>query len=157
MGAGVLHAGTAAARFTLARHLPSADLAPFLDYFWVIRWDLRGRAPYEQAILPHPNVNLAFEATGAAVFGVDTRIFTRRLSGQGKALGIRFRPGGFRPFFSQPICALNDRVVPAHRILGQAADEASAAVRPRGRAGPSGCPRCRGTPRRARRARCAAR
>jgi AraC-like DNA-binding protein len=128
MGAGVLHAGAAATRFTLARHLPSDDLAPFLDYFWVVRWDLRGQPPYEQAILPHPNVNLAFEATGAAVFGVDTKIFTRRLSGQGKALGIRFRPGGFRPFYGRPVFTLNDRVVPAHRILSPAADQACALV-----------------------------
>ena len=73
MGAGVLHAGTAATRFTLTRHPPPADLAPFVDFCWVVRWDLRGQPPHEQAILPHPNVNLAFEATGAAVFGVDRR------------------------------------------------------------------------------------
>ncbi len=98
MGAGVLHAETAATRFTLSRHLPPDDLAPFLDYWWVVRWDLRGQPPHEQAILPHPNVNLAFEASGAGVFGVDRSIFTRRLTGAGKALGVRFRPGGFHRF-----------------------------------------------------------
>ena len=100
MGAGVLHARTAARSFGLARHDPPADLAPFVDYFWVVRWDLRGQPPHEQAILPHPTVTLAFEETGAAVFGVDRAIFTRRLAGTGKALGVRFRPGGFRPFYS---------------------------------------------------------
>jgi AraC-like DNA-binding protein len=128
MGAGVLHAKTAAARFALYRYPPPADLAPFIDFCWVLRWDLRGQSPHEQAILPHPNVNLAFEATGAAVFGIDTKIFTRRLSEQGKALGIRFRPGGFRPFYGMPVFRLNDRVVPAHRILGPAADQACAVI-----------------------------
>ena len=128
MGAGVLHAKTAAARFSLNRYPPPADLALFVDFCWVLRWDLRGQSPHEQAILPHPNVNLAFEATGAAVFGIDTKIFTRRLSGQGKALGIRFRPGGFRPFYGKPVFTLNDRVVPAHRILGPAADQACAVI-----------------------------
>jgi AraC-like DNA-binding protein len=128
MGAGVLHAKTAAARFALNRYPPPADLAPFVDFCWVLRWDLRGRPPHDQAILPHPNVNLGFEATGAAVYGIDTKIFRRRLSGEGKALGIRFRPGGFRPFYGQPVVTLNDGVVPAHRILGPAADEAWAAV-----------------------------
>jgi len=126
MGAGVLHASTAATRFTLARYPPPADLAPFVDFCWVIRWDLRGQPPYQQSILPHPNVNLAFEAGGAAVYGVDTKIFTRRLSGAGKALGIRFRPGGFRPFYSRPVCTLNDCVIPASRVFGPAADEACA-------------------------------
>jgi AraC-like DNA-binding protein len=128
MGAGVLHAGAAATRFTLARHLPSDDLAPFLDYFWVVRWDLRGRPPYEQAILPHPNVTLAFEASGARVFGVDRSIFTQRLTGEGRALGVRFRPGGFHPFYGKSIASLNDRVVPAGQVLGPPADEACAAV-----------------------------
>jgi len=128
MGPGVLHAGAAATRFTLNRYSPPADLRPFVDFCWVVRWDLRGQPPYEQQILPHPNVNLAFEATGAAVFGVDRKIFTRRLSETGHALGIRFRPGGFRPFHSKPIFTLNDRVVPAARTFGPDADQACAVV-----------------------------
>jgi AraC-like DNA-binding protein len=128
MGAGVLHAGAAATRFTLDRYPPPEDLAPFVDFCWVVRWDLRGQQPHEQRILPLPNVNLAFEATGPAVFGVDRKIFSRRLSGAGKVLGIRFRPGGFRPFYSRPIFSLNDRVVPASRLFGPDADEACAVV-----------------------------
>jgi AraC-like DNA-binding protein len=128
MGAGVLHAGAAATRFTLDRYPPPEDLALLVDFCWVIRWDLSGQPPHEQKILPHPNVNLAFEASGAAVYGVDRKIFTRRLSGAGKALGVRFRPGGFRPIYSRPIFSLNDRVVPASRLFGPAADEANAVV-----------------------------
>jgi AraC-like DNA-binding protein len=128
MGAGVLHAETAATMFTLSRHLPPDDLAPFLDYWWVIRWDLRGQPPHEQAILPHPNVTLALEAGGAGIFGVDRSIFTRRLTGEGKALGVRFRPGGFHPFYRKPIATLNDRVVPARQVFGPEADEACAAA-----------------------------
>jgi AraC-like DNA-binding protein len=128
MGPGVLHAAAAATRFTLNRYPPPDDLAPVVDFCWVIRWDLRGQPAHEQAILPHPNVNLAFEAAGAAVFGVDTKIFARRLTGQGRAIGVRFRPGGFRPFHCEPISRLNDRVVPAAGILGPAADQACAAA-----------------------------
>ena len=128
MGAGVLRAEAASTRFGLSRHPPPDDLAPFVDFFWVVRWDLRGRPPYEQAILPHPNVNLAFEAAGAAVYGVDRKIFTRRLSGKDKALGVRFRPGGFRPFCSAPISTLNDLVVPAAQIFGPAAAQAREVV-----------------------------
>ena len=128
MGAGVLHAGTAATRFTLTRYPPPADLALFVDFCWVVRWDLSGQPPHEQAILPHPNVNLGFEAAGAAVYGVDRKLFTRCLAGAGKVLGVRFRPGGFRPFHSKPIVSLNDRVVPATQIFGQPAAEACAVV-----------------------------
>jgi AraC-like DNA-binding protein len=120
MGAGVLRQEAAASRLKLARHQPPADLARFIDFFWVVRWELTGQPPHEQAILPHPNVNLAFEAAGAAVYGVDTAIFTRRLSGAGKALGVRFRPGGFRPYYRGRIATLTDRVVPAAEIFGPA-------------------------------------
>lgn len=128
MGAGVLHAETAAARFTLSRHLPPDDLAPFLDYWWVVRWDLCGQPPHEQSILPHPNVNLALEAGGAGIYGVDRSIFIRRLTEEGKALGVRFRPGGFHPFYGKSIATLNDRVVPAREIFGTEADQANAAA-----------------------------
>jgi AraC-like DNA-binding protein len=128
MGAGVLYASTAADRFALSRYPPSPALAPFVDYYWTVRWDLRGQPPHEQAILPHPTVNLAFEAPGATVHGVDRKIFTRRIAEEGRALGVRFRPGGFRPFYGRSVAALNDRVVPASSIFGPAADEACAAV-----------------------------
>jgi AraC-like DNA-binding protein len=126
MGAGVLHAAAAAARFTLDRYPPPDDLAPLVDFCWVIRWDLRGQPDHRQAILPHPNVNLAFEAAGPFVYGVDTKIFSRCLTGAGKALGLRFRPGGFRPFISRPVSSLNDRVVPGASLLGPDADRACA-------------------------------
>jgi AraC-like DNA-binding protein len=128
MGAGVLHAATAANRFTLTRHQAAEGLTPFLDYLWVVRWDLRGQPGYESAVLPHPNVNLAFEPAGAGIFGVDESVFTRRLEGTGKALGARFRPGGFHPFYRAPVARLTGRVVPAREVLGPQADEACAAA-----------------------------
>jgi len=46
MGTGVLHPESAATRFRLTRHWPGPDLAPFVDFCWVVRWDLTGQAPY---------------------------------------------------------------------------------------------------------------
>ncbi len=128
MGRGVLRPDLAATHFRLGRHAPSDALAPFVDYYWIPRWDLRGKPPYEQAILPHPNVNLVFEASGAGIFGVDRRLFTRTLSGRGLALGVRFRAGGFRPFWQAPISQLTDRVVPAARLFGPQVERARQAI-----------------------------
>jgi AraC-like DNA-binding protein len=122
LGRGVLRPALAAERFSLARNGPCAALAPFVDFTWILRWDLRGQEPHEQTILPHPNVNLGFETTGAGIFGVDRKLFTRTLSGQGKALGVRFRPGGFRPFWHAPVSQLTDRVIPAMQLFGLAAE-----------------------------------
>ena len=128
MGRGVLHPGLAATRFQLARNQPCAELAPFVDFYWIVRWDLRGQPPYRQTILPHPNVNLGFEASGTGIYGVDRRLFSRELAGQGRAFGVRFRAGCFRPFWQAPITQLTDRVVPAARLFGPRAEQTRQAI-----------------------------
>src|SRR6516162_2548285 len=128
MGRGVLRPDLAASRFRLSRHEPPEVLAPFVDYYWIPRWDLRGKPPYEQAILPHPNVHLVFEASGTGIFGVDRKLFTRSLSGVGLAFGVRFTPGGFRPFWQAPISQLTDRVVPAARLFGPRVEKTRQAI-----------------------------
>jgi AraC-like DNA-binding protein len=128
MGRGVLRPDLAAGRFGLIRSAPSGPLARFVDYYWIVRWDLRGQPPYEQTILPHPNVNLVFEASGAGIYGVDRSLFARRLCGQGKALGVRFRAGCFRPFWGAPVSQLSDRVIPATRVFGPLAEKTRQAI-----------------------------
>jgi AraC-like DNA-binding protein len=124
----VLHPDLAATRFDLTRTQPCAALAPFVDFYWLLRWDLRGQPPHEQAILPHPNVNLAFEAHGAGIYGIDRRLFTRVLTGRGLVFGVRFRAGCFRPFWQAPISQLTDRVVPAARLFGAGAERTRQAI-----------------------------
>jgi AraC-like DNA-binding protein len=128
LGRGVLRPALAAERLTLARYQPMAGLAPFVDFYWVLRWDLRGEPDHEQAILPHPDVNLAFEEIGAGIYGVDRRRFARRLTGRGQVLGVRFCPGGFRPFWGGSVSQLTDRVVPAAQLFGPAADRTRALI-----------------------------
>jgi len=138
MGRGVLRPGLAASRFRLSRHAPSEALAPFVEYYWIPRWDLRGEPPYEQTILPHPNVHLVFEASGAGIFGVDRRLFTRSLSGAGLAFGVRFVAGGFRPFWQAPISQLTDRVIPAARLFGPRVEKTRQAIMCAGASGAAG-------------------
>ena len=128
MGRGVLRPDLAASVLRLDRHKPSEALAPFVDYYWIPRWDLRGQPPHEQTVLPHPNVHLVFEASGAGIFGVDRRLFTRSLSGLGLGFGVRFTAGGFRPFWQAPISQLTDRVVPAARLFGPRAEKTRQAI-----------------------------
>src|SRR2546423_15534731 len=93
MGRGVLRPDLAASVLRLDRHKPSEALAPFVDYYWIPRWDLRGQPPHEQTVLPHPNVHLVFEASGAGIFGVDRRVF----SPPGASGGRGFRGWGAGP------------------------------------------------------------
>jgi len=128
LGRGVLHPEVAETKFRLDRYEPSAALAPFLDYHWVVQWNLRGQPPHEQKILPHPNVHLVFEESGPAVFGVDRRLFVRRIGGRGRVLGVRFSPGGFRPFWNAPVSRLTDRTVPAAEVFGAGVAAAQEAI-----------------------------
>ncbi len=124
----MLHQDLAGTRFRLSRHQPSAALRPFVDFLWIVRWDLSGEQPHEQKILPHPNVNLAFEESGPAVYGVDRKLFTRRIAGRGKVLGVRLSPGGFRPFWTAPVSRLTDRTIPAAEVFGAAVAAAQEAI-----------------------------
>ncbi len=128
MGRGVLRPDLAARRFTLSRHRPAEALAAFVEYYWILRWDLRGEPPHSQAVLPHPNVHLSFEPSLAGIYGVHRGLFTRSLTGRGQVLGVRFLAGGFRPFWGAPVSGLTDRVVPLSGLFGTSASDAWRAV-----------------------------
>src|SRR5579863_5225180 len=93
---GVVAPAVAEQKFRLARYLPSEDLAPFVEHYWIVAWDLSGQAPYVQRTLPYPCVNLVFDAGRTAIFGVVRGAFDYRLENRGRVLGVRFLPGGFR-------------------------------------------------------------
>ncbi|AUG75296.1 hypothetical protein CFP65_0322 [Kitasatospora sp. MMS16-BH015] len=118
LGRGVLHPHRAAAVISVAQQAPAAGLAPFVEFHWLVRWDRRGRPEHEQKVLAHPHVHLVFEAPVARVYGVDRSVFVRRLSGRGQVLGVKFRPGGFRPFLGRAVAELADRSVPAEEVFG---------------------------------------
>ena len=101
-----------------ARRRPSPDLAPWIAHYWIIHWDLRGLDPYVAENLPHPNVHLIFENGSSVIAGVQTHKFSRLLEGEGRVFGVKFRPGGFHPFYRAPVSKLADRIITASRVFG---------------------------------------
>ncbi|OZI34348.1 hypothetical protein CAL29_12535 [Bordetella genomosp. 10] len=124
----VLDPTRAQARFRLDRYPPSAPLVPFVDYHWVVQWDLADRSPEIQRVLPYPNAHLVFDPGKTALFGVMRGVFDREIKGCGRAIGVRFRCGGLRPFLREPVAAITDRVVSTRMILDQAPLEAEEIV-----------------------------
>lgn len=118
-GRGMLRRPLRAGKMRHARRRPADDLSHLIAHYWMIRWDLRGCEPHVAESLPHPNVHLIFEPSGSVVAGVHTHKFSRVLEGQSQVFGIKFKPGGFRPFLTFPTSKLADRMVPVHRILGK--------------------------------------
>ena len=92
-----------------------------MAHYWTVHWDLRGHAPVVVETVPHPNVHLVFEPTGAAtVSGVYSSRFSKVLEGKSWAVGVKFRPGGFRPFYTAAVSTLANRTFDARRIFGDA-------------------------------------
>jgi len=102
------------------RRDPAPELAPWIMHYWMIHWDMRGCKPHLAENLPHPNVHLIFEnGKKAVVSGVQTRRFSRVLNDKSWVFGVKFRAGGFRPFFGKPISELADKTIPARRVFGK--------------------------------------
>jgi len=95
---------------------PSADLAPFVEHYWILEWDLP--APQTNQVLSHPSVHLAIEAGRSGVYGVITKTFTRVTEGKGRVIGTKFRPGGFRPFVQADISGFTDRRLTPAEVFG---------------------------------------
>lgn len=117
---GILHRLGPAGRFHHARHPPSPPLDTFVQHCWIVRWDLRGEEAQLQETLPHPNVYLVFERGAATVNGVASGRWSRMLEDEGFAFGVKFRPGGFRPFLGRAVSSLCDRSLPVQNVFGDA-------------------------------------
>lgn len=84
----------------------------------MVRWDFRGRPPFLAETLPHPCVYWATERGDSTIGGVADARFTRLLEGRGRVFGVRFRPGGFYPFYQRPVSSLAGRTVSLREVFG---------------------------------------
>ncbi|MFG2091007.1 MULTISPECIES: helix-turn-helix domain-containing protein [unclassified Spirillospora] len=124
---GILHARTGLEHFRVERIAPPPPLAPFAEFFWVLRWDLRGRPPHRQRLLTLPSVHMTFTsyltsgATRARIVGVVREEFTEEIADEGRVVGVGFRPGGFRPFLGGdvPVSALTGRFAGVDEVFGE--------------------------------------
>lgn len=119
---GILSGAPAEGAFRHARRDPPAELADWIEHFWSVEWDLRGCEAFVAETLPHPNVHLTLEESGAQVGGVRTRKFRRVLEGQGRVFGVKFKAGAFRPFLGRAVSSIRDRVIPAGEVFGPEVD-----------------------------------
>ncbi|WP_243491980.1 helix-turn-helix transcriptional regulator [Massilia violaceinigra] len=117
-----------ARRIRLATYPPAAALAPFVDYYWMVEWNMGERAPEIQRVLPYPNAHLVFDRGRSAIHGVVRGAFARSVAGAGRVLGVRFKPGGLRPFIDHPVSTLADRTMPIDEVLRVPGGEAEQRV-----------------------------
>jgi AraC-like DNA-binding protein len=119
---GILRPAEGHQRFQLARYPPAPDLEPLVEFYWTVRWDLRGQDPYAQETLPSPSVHLVFERGNSRVWGVVTGKFTRVLRDVGHVFAVKFTPGGFAPLVGFPVSHLTNATTAARDLFGPAAE-----------------------------------
>lgn len=98
------------AEFDLTRIVPSAGAARWIENYWVIEWERGDRPVYLQENLPHPSAHLVLDPlVGSGLFGVQTKRFFYELSGRGRVIGAKFRPGFLFPVWRSPVSDMTDR------------------------------------------------
>jgi AraC-like DNA-binding protein len=125
---GILYPRSSETKYRLVHLPPPAGLAPFVERFWIVRWSLERENSHLQQNLPHPCIHLVFEGERSRVVGVPEGRFTRRLEGEGKIVGVKFRPGGFHPFWRRPVSQLTGEIVPFTKFFGASGDGVETAV-----------------------------
>lgn len=125
---GILNPAAAQRMFRLSRPLPSPDIAPFVEHYWIVAWDLRGQEPYTQETLPYPCAHLVFEAANTRVYGVMTGKFTRQLTRQGQVFGVKFSPAGFYPLLRRPMSQLTNHTLRFAEVFGECVNDLETAI-----------------------------
>ncbi|MBD8499203.1 helix-turn-helix domain-containing protein [Paenibacillus arenosi] len=125
---GILHSKIGEQTYALTRFQPSPKLSPFVQHYWVVQWDVRETAPYLQQVLSHPNVNLIVERDIARIYGVSRTTSTRLIEDHGWVVGVKFKPGGFYPFWHKPISELTDHSISFEDVFGEDDSSLRAAI-----------------------------
>jgi hypothetical protein len=100
------------------RYQPSSDLAPFVEHFWSVHWDLDPDAPQHVETLPHPSVHLVFERGATVLMGVREGTFSRMLEGTGFVFAAKFRPASFHGFYGKALATLTNKSVDPADVFG---------------------------------------
>jgi AraC-like DNA-binding protein len=124
---GILNPREGRRHFRLTREHPAPDLAPWVERYWMVEWELE--RPYTQELLNHPTINLAVEPGFAGVYGIRTERDRKTIAGAGRVVGVKFRPGAFQPFYGRSVHQLTNRIVPVAAVFGRDGDALARAVR----------------------------
>lgn len=131
--AGVLRPEELSQHVRLERMDCASSLAPWVENYWLLGWDLPDGVTYLSSTLPHPACTLSVERghtrdgvtdDPVVVTGVPTRRFDVTVKEQGWAFGVKFRPGGLSSLAGVQARRLRDLTLPARDVLPVATADA---------------------------------
>ena len=109
-------------------YLPPADLVPFIDHFWTIRWDQADNTYYSEEVMPRPYVDLYISKSQSGMpseSGIQCTFRNKRTyiaAGIGRIVGARFRPGAFHAFWNKSPSGLKDKVIDVQQVFPEVDD-----------------------------------
>ncbi len=100
-------------------YVPPADLAPFIEHCWTIRWTKADNPYYSEEVMHRPYVDVFVSLQQSGIQGTfrGKRIYVA--AGSGRVVGIRFRPGAFRAFWGGAIADLQDTIMDVQQVFPQ--------------------------------------
>ena len=113
---GILQPASERPALRMERFSPPSPLLPFLDHLWVAEWSVPPGMMFPVEVLAMPCVNLVLTSETAIVAGVKTERQCHALSGSGRIAGLRFKPGGFHPFYSRPVASIRNLEFPSEML-----------------------------------------
>ncbi len=109
--AGMLSAASFDDYSSLRAFLPDEGLQPLISHYWIVRWNIPQDITYRPTeVLASPMINIFFMSDEAFLYGLTTQSFEYEARGNGVMAGATFQPGGFFPYWGQPLASL-----PAHK------------------------------------------
>lgn len=100
-------------------YLPPADLTPFLEHFWTLRWDKADDTYYSEEVMHRPYVDVFVSRQQSGIQGTFRGKRTYVAAGSGRIIGIRFRPGAFHAFWDGALADLQDQIIDLQQVFPQ--------------------------------------
>lgn len=115
---GILDPEEFARHVTLRRYLPSKLLEDFVEFYWVVAWDLPASRRFVSENLPHPSVHIVFEPDRSYLQGVVTSRFVHTASGSARVFSVKFLPGMAFPLVGRPLSTFTDMQLDLEEAFG---------------------------------------
>jgi len=120
-GCGILRHSPPPGIYHHKRYAPPAELADWVEHFWLEEWQFESSVPQTREVLPHPNVHLVFAPSRSRIYGVQLSRFVRQLKGKDCIFGIKFHAGAFFPFLRKPVSGIANTSILADEVFADAA------------------------------------
>lgn len=92
-------------------YLPPADMTPFIEHVWIIRWDEADNTYYSEEVMHRPYVDVFVSREQSGIQGTFRGKRTYVAAGSGRIVGIRFRPGAFHACWGGDMADLQDKIL----------------------------------------------